>query len=295
MMATDPQQTRRASRLWVLAAIMAVVLGPFVLFRFPPACDFPSHTAIAAVLFRLLTGDPAVGAYFAPNLTTTPYHLFYGVAVPLVAVFGSLSGAKVAAGLFAALFLVGSWLILAERERPLAASLLAPLLVYNVSFFFGFMPSFAGLGPLLFGYWGLLRATREPRRRYFALAAGAGLLSLTAHPVLAPAWAASMMFSFLASAVTISTGRCFSLASARMLRNSSMPVMFGMFQSDTTKSNSSARSLASASTPSSASCTLWNPSSLSRLRTMRRIVEKSSTTKYLVFSIPIPTPRIPPM
>jgi len=53
MMATDPQQTRRASRLWVLAAIMAVVLGPFVLFRFPPACDFPSHTAIAAVLFAL--------------------------------------------------------------------------------------------------------------------------------------------------------------------------------------------------------------------------------------------------
>src|SRR5690606_2639294 len=53
-------------------------------------------------------------------------------------------------------------------------------------------------------------------------------------------------------------------------------------QSDTTKSKPPACSLARATTPSSASSTLVKPSSLSRLRTMRRIVEKSSTTRNLI-------------
>src|SRR3989338_1885403 len=55
--------------------------------------------------------------------------------------------------------------------------------------------------------------------------------------------------------------------------------MLGMLMSVTTKSNLLLRSLFSAATPSSASSASAKPLSLSRLRTMRRMVEKSSTIK----------------
>ena len=64
------------------------------------------------------------------------------------------------------------------------------------------------------------------------------------------------MFSFLASAVTISTGRLGSAASALIALQQVKPFMFGMFMSQTTKSNFAVRSLAAPSTPSSASSTL---------------------------------------
>ncbi|MNY74795.1 hypothetical protein D3C86_2139080 [compost metagenome] len=56
-----------------------------------------------------------------------------------------------------------------------------------------------------------------------------------------------------------------------------------MFQSDTTNWNLPERSLLRASWPSSASSTLVKPSSLSKLRTIRRMVGKSSTTSMLMF------------
>src|SRR5690606_23787586 len=55
--------------------------------------------------------------------------------------------------------------------------------------------------------------------------------------------------------------------------------MFGMLMSVTTKSKRPLRSLFSATTPSSASSASAKPLSLSRLRTMRRMVEKSSTIR----------------
>src|SRR5690242_1381581 len=109
----------------------------------------------------------------------------------------------------------------------------------------------------------------------------AAVKGFTMYP-FAPACAASMMFSLRASAVIMSTGRCLRFSSARMFFSSSIPVMFGMFQSDTTKSNLFALSMFSATTPSSASSAFVYPSSFSRFRTMRRMVEKSSTTRNFI-------------
>src|SRR5690242_5943873 len=94
-----------------------------------------------------------------------------------------------------------------------------------------------------------------------------------------------MIWSRLFSAVTISTGRPFSDASARIALSRSMPVMLGMFQSVTTRSNGWLRSIAIAFSPSSASWIsgLLKPSSTSRFLTMRRMVEKSSTTRIFMF------------
>src|SRR5690242_20424143 len=94
-----------------------------------------------------------------------------------------------------------------------------------------------------------------------------------------------MIWSRLFSAVTISTGRPFSDASARIALSRSMPVMFGMFQSVTTRSNGWLRSMIMAFSPSSASWIsgLLKPSSTSRFLTMRRMVEKSSTTRIFMF------------
>jgi len=53
------------------------------------------------------------------------------------------------------------------------------------------------------------------------------------HIAVRPGLAAAMMFSFLASAVTIRTGILDSAASARMFCSMVRPSMLGMFQSDT--------------------------------------------------------------
>src|SRR5690606_14119597 len=91
-----------------------------------------------------------------------------------------------------------------------------------------------------------------------------------------------MMFSFLASAVTISTGSLLRFGSARMALSISRPSMFGMFQSETTKSKLPLRSFSSPSAPSSASSTFSKPRSLSRFLMMRRMVGKSSTTSIFI-------------
>src|SRR5690606_12015397 len=92
-----------------------------------------------------------------------------------------------------------------------------------------------------------------------------------------------MICSRLASAVTISTGRVLSLGSARTALSSSMPVITGMFQSVTMKSNGWLCSSDSAACPSSASAVLVKPRSPSRFLTMRRMVEKSSTIRIRMF------------
>ncbi|MNN63473.1 hypothetical protein D3C81_1788530 [compost metagenome] len=92
-----------------------------------------------------------------------------------------------------------------------------------------------------------------------------------------------MICSRLASAVTISTGRCLSFSSARTWRSRSIPVMPGMFQSVTRKSMLPLLSTGMAVVPSSASTVLVNPRSRSRFLMIRRIVEKSSTMRIFMF------------
>ena len=87
------------------------------------------------------------------------------------------------------------------------------------------------------------------------------------------------MSSLWVSVVTISTGRCLSWLSALICFSSSKPSMLGMLMSEITKSCGSARSLASASMPSSASAVSAQPMSASMTRTIRRIVAKSSTIR----------------
>ncbi|CFO09499.1 Uncharacterised protein [Bordetella pertussis] len=64
-----------------------------------------------------------------------------------------------------------------------------------------------------------------------------------------------------------------------------------MFQSDTTNWKAPLRSFSSPMAPSSASSTFSKPSSLSRLRMMRRMVGKSSTTSIFIPLSTISTPR----
>jgi hypothetical protein len=87
------------------------------------------------------------------------------------------------------------------------------------------------------------------------------------------------MSSLRASAVTINTGKCLSDSSFLMAASRSKPFMLGMLMSLTTKSNFELFSMFRATAPSSASSALLQPISLSRPRTMRRMVEKSSTIR----------------
>src|SRR6185369_2240580 len=92
-----------------------------------------------------------------------------------------------------------------------------------------------------------------------------------------------MIFSFLASAVTMRTGTSFNPMSDRIARKSSMPVICGIFQSEITRSAFFRRSSSSASLPFSASRMFFRLSSRSSPRTMRRMVDASSTTRMSIF------------
>src|ERR1700761_3367625 len=91
-----------------------------------------------------------------------------------------------------------------------------------------------------------------------------------------------MICSRLASAVSINTGIFLSFSSERTALIRSRPDMPGMFQSEIRKSKLPACNMGRAVFPSSASVTFGYPRSCSRFLMIRRMVEKSSTTRNFI-------------
>jgi len=163
-----------------MAAIgVSLVALPFLAVTFPPAADLPQHVAQVRLLGEALA-DPG-SPYQVQWLT--PYSLVY-------AVFG-LAGAvaePVAAGRYALLALAALWVaaihfLAWRRRRPAAAAVLAGLLVFNQSLYWGFAPFL--LGWPAFAAWFVL--TRRPapppgcRLREGALFTGGALLLYVSH------------------------------------------------------------------------------------------------------------------
>jgi hypothetical protein len=184
---TIPAFRRPATMLSVLAAIIAA--GPLVLCAPAPIQDWPSHLSRVHILAQMLSGPSAwhrfyeVKTFFLPNVVLDAVLLgFLNLGLPL-------NLAAVAFLLLTyALFLLGFCAIAATQQAFDASKvLLACVLFFNTSLFWGFLNFQFGLALLLLliAFW-LHLETRRPLR--FAVAMIGAVTVFFCHLVAAVAF-----------------------------------------------------------------------------------------------------------
>lgn len=156
--ARAPQLESARVRILAAALCSALVAAPFLAVHFPPVADLPQHVAQVRLFLDAL-GNPGSGyriQWFTP----------YSAAYALLGMAWGL-GTPAAAGRFAVLALGVLWTLAvhglaARRQRPVAAAVLASVLFFNHTLYWGFL-NFA-VGWLAFVVW-LLLTTRAPAAR----------------------------------------------------------------------------------------------------------------------------------
>lgn len=156
---------------------MLLVTWPFAAVTFPPIADLPQHLAQVRLFGEALEpGSP----YRIQWLT--PYSLAY---LPLAAAQGltdPITAGRLGAAVLTAFWVGGAHLLAWKRRRPASTAVLASLLVFNHTLYWGFLPFLVGF-PLFCIWW--LMVVRDPSARSSwsrgALFAGAALLLYMAH------------------------------------------------------------------------------------------------------------------
>ncbi len=186
---------RRPSALAVSAAaavVLALACVPLLLAAQLPLVDMPAHMARLKILDQLLKGGPLAQFYaFEPGLV--PNLVFDGVGWALLQVLPiDLVGAIYLATTLA-LQLLGTMLLhrtLHGRYSywPLAAA----LLLYNLSFFYGFLSYLAGVGLTLLALALWIRLRDRPAAVRVAAGSIAAMLLFFAHIVPLIVYAAAV-------------------------------------------------------------------------------------------------------
>lgn len=187
---------RRSPSALAVSAATAVVLAltclPLLLAAQLPLVDMPAHMARLEILDQLLKGGPLAQFYaFEPGLV--PNLVFDGVGLALLQVLPiDLVGAIYLATTLA-LQLLGTMLLhrtLHGRYSywPLAAA----LLLYNLSFFYGFLSYLAGVGLTLLALALWIRLRDRPAAVRVAAGSIAAMLLFFAHIVPLIVYAAAV-------------------------------------------------------------------------------------------------------
>ncbi len=142
---------------WAVACAIAAAL-PFLVVQFPPLTDLPQHVAQIR-LFLEAVSNPESG-YRVQWLT--PYSTAYGILGLAWAVAGPADAGRLALAALAVLWVAAVHGLAAARNRPLAASILASVLFFNHTIYWGFL-SFA-VGWLAFAVWLLVVLHTPPQR-----------------------------------------------------------------------------------------------------------------------------------
>jgi len=147
----------RNARIIAAAVIFALAAVPILMTPFPPATDLPQHLAQVR-LFEDALRDPA-GSYVVN--WAAPGNLIYAVIYVFRAVLPEAWTARAVILLCVGLWIAAIHGLAARRNRSATAAIVASLLVFNQSLYWGFVNFLLGFP--IFVVWFAL-TTRDPDR-----------------------------------------------------------------------------------------------------------------------------------
>ncbi|WP_146210047.1 hypothetical protein [Vitiosangium sp. GDMCC 1.1324] len=162
---------------WKLVVLL-VAWGSFAAWcvsGIPPSVDLPAHAAQMQTLAGLVRGEPAVSAYYEAHLP-----LGYGLPIwfflPVTLLTNGAFAARLAAWTGLMLFPLSHLALARVLRRPAWTVVLGLPLAFNISYWYGFLPSFFSLPLALFSLALYLHALRTSGRAVGAMV-GLALLS----------------------------------------------------------------------------------------------------------------------
>jgi len=155
----------RKTRVIVAAGLFVLAILPIVLTEFPPSTDLPQHIAQVRLFLDTLKspGGPYVIQGLAPN------NLIYSLILILWFVLPVAFVGPAVLVLIVFLWIAAIFLLAAGKGRSTEAAILASLLVFNQSFYWGFLNFMTGFP--VFVLWFAL-TTKDPGHRSWKLYAG---------------------------------------------------------------------------------------------------------------------------
>ena len=155
----------RKTRVIVAAGLFVLAILPIVLSEFPPSTDLPQHIAQIRLFLDTLKspGGPYVIQGLAPN------NLIYSLILILWSVLPVAYVGPAVLVLIVFLWIAVIFLLAAGKGRSTEVAILASLLVFNQSFYWGFLNFMTGFP--VFILWFAL-TTRDARNRSWKLYAG---------------------------------------------------------------------------------------------------------------------------
>ncbi len=167
----------KRTRALIAVGIIALAILPILLTPYPPATDLPQHLAQVRLFLDTLKspGGPYVIQWLAPN------NLVYSLILVLWSVLPVAFVGPAVLVLVVFLWIAAILLLVARKSRSTEAAILASMLVFNQSFYWGFLNFITGFP--VFVLWFAL-TTKEPRHRswkYYTELVGISFLLYGSH------------------------------------------------------------------------------------------------------------------
>jgi hypothetical protein len=149
---------------WLVPVTIVVLCLPALVFRYLPMTDLPQHLAVASIIDH--HDDPTFGfaGHYDVDWLRTPYVLTYALAI----LFGKLvelhAGMQIVVFLSQLAFPLGMLALVRAAGKPSWIALLAVPLVYNRTFFWGFVNFNLSIGLALAAFALYVSPIRSIRR-----------------------------------------------------------------------------------------------------------------------------------
>ena len=167
----------RKTRIIVAAGLFVLAILPIVLSEFPPSTDLPQHIAQVRLFLDTLKspGGPYVIQWLAPNNLIYLFLLIFWSVLPI-----SWVGPAVLI-LIVFLWIGAIFLLAVGKGRPTEAAILACLLVFNQSFYWGFLNFLIGFPVFVLWFVLTIRDTRDRSWKLYAGLVGTSILLYGSH------------------------------------------------------------------------------------------------------------------
>jgi hypothetical protein len=161
--------------VWILAGVtILVLLAPFLAITFPPVTDLPQHLGQIYLFTEILEGRGELLSvnWYGPN------NLVYVLLAVTSYLFAPPLSGKVAMAILAVLWVASCFVLARSRGRATTNAVLASLLVFSSSFYWGFVSFLVGWP--VFVFW-MIRSSRPMNIRNWLLMLALAVLLYGSH------------------------------------------------------------------------------------------------------------------